>query len=399
MVGVSYVGDMGYVPAGYIDTMLDDLRTHGRKILAKAEAAARESGVDVKTLLIETKGGSIADAILGAARKVRADVIVLGTHGRRGLSRVLMGSDAEAVLREARIPVMLVRSPESSASTRPAKAASAPRASRTGAGETTKGRGRSASPQRSGPSMDRSTFLQEIDMPHAIRIHATGGPEVMAFEEVALGEPGPGRGARPPHGDRRQLHRHVPSQRAVPVAAAVRASGTEAAGVVEAVGPGVDWVRPGDRVAYCTGAARRVQHERIVPADRLVKLPDGIDDRPRPRMMLKGLTVQYLFRQTYPLKGGETILFHAAAGGVGLIACQWARALGVTMIGTVGSDEKAALAREQRLRAHHRLHARELRRAREGDHRRQGRAGRLRRRSARTRFRHRSTAWRRAACS
>jgi nucleotide-binding universal stress UspA family protein len=144
MAGVSYVGDIGYVPAGYIDTMLDDLRTHGRKILAKAEAVARESGVDVKTLLTESKGGSIADAILGAARKVRADVIVLGTHGRRGLSRVLMGSDAEAVLREARIPVMLVRSPESSASMRPAKAASTPRASRTGAGETTKGRGRSA---------------------------------------------------------------------------------------------------------------------------------------------------------------------------------------------------------------------------------------------------------------
>ena len=93
MVGVSYVGDIGYVPAGYIDTMLDDLRTHGRKILAKAEAVARESGVDVKTVLTESKGGSIADAILGAARKVRADVIVLGTHGRRGLSRVLMGSD------------------------------------------------------------------------------------------------------------------------------------------------------------------------------------------------------------------------------------------------------------------------------------------------------------------
>ena len=83
-----------------------------------------------------------------------------------------------------------------------------------------------------------------------------------------------------------------------------------------------------------------------MPADRLVKLPDGIDDRTAAAMMLKGLTVQYLLRQTFPLKGGETILFHAAAGGVGLIACQWARALGVTMIGTVGSDEKAALARE-----------------------------------------------------
>ena len=97
-------------------------------------------------------------------------------------------------------------------------------------------------------------------------------------------------------------------------------------------------------------------------------------------LMLKGLTVQYLFRQTYPLKGGETILFHAAAGGVGLIACQWARALGVTMIGTVGSDDKAALAKQAGCRARDRVHARELRRAREGDDRRQGRAGRLRRR-------------------
>ena len=85
--------------------------------------------------------------------------------------------------------------------------------------------------------------------------------------------------------------------------------------------------------------------ERVVPADRLVKMPEGIDDRTAATLMLKGLTVQYLFRQTYPLKAGETILFHAAAGGVGLIACQWARALGVTMIGTVGSDEKAALAK------------------------------------------------------
>ncbi len=99
-------------------------------------------------------------------------------------------------------------------------------------------------------------------------------------------------------------------------------------------------------MASGTGPLGAYSTERIVPADRLVKLPDGIDDRTAAAMMLKGLTVQYLLRQTYPLKGGETILFHAAAGGVGLIACQWARALGVTMIGTVGSDEKAALARE-----------------------------------------------------
>jgi len=121
--------------------------------------------------------------------------------------------------------------------------------------------------------------------------------------------------------------------------------GSEAAGVVEAVGSGVDWVRPGDRVAYCGGPPGAYSTERVMPADRLVKVPDGIDDVTAATLMLKGLTAQYLFRQTYPLKSGETILFHAAAGGVGLIACQWARALGVTMIGTVGSDEKAALAK------------------------------------------------------
>lgn len=120
MKSVSYIGDMGYVPAMYIDTLLEDLRVNGGKILAKAEAAARESGVAPKKLLVETKGGSVADAILAQARKVRADVIVLGTHGRRGLRRVVLGSDAEAVLRESRVPVMLVRTLARSAS--PARA-------------------------------------------------------------------------------------------------------------------------------------------------------------------------------------------------------------------------------------------------------------------------------------
>jgi len=120
--------------------------------------------------------------------------------------------------------------------------------------------------------------------------------------------------------------------------------GQEAAGVVEEVGAGVDYLRVGERVAY-TGLMGGYASERIVPADRMVKIPDGIEDVTAATLMLKGLTVQYLFRQTFPLKGGETILFHAAAGGVGLIACQWARALGVTMIGTVGSDAKADLAR------------------------------------------------------
>jgi nucleotide-binding universal stress UspA family protein len=112
MAGVSYVGDMGYVPTGYVDKLLDDLRANGRKVLTKAEALARAGGVDAKVLLVETKGRTIADVILAQARKVRADVIVLGTHGRRGLRRVVMGSDAEAVLRDARVPVLMVRSVE-----------------------------------------------------------------------------------------------------------------------------------------------------------------------------------------------------------------------------------------------------------------------------------------------
>jgi NADPH2:quinone reductase len=180
---------------------------------------------------------------------------------------------------------------------------------------------------------------------HAIRIHATGGPEVMQWEEVAVGEPGPGQ-ARVRHtaiGVNFIDTYHRGGLYPLPLPTGL---GNEAAGVVDAVGPGVDWIQPGDRVASGTGPLGAYSTARVVPADRLVKLPDHIDDRTAAAMMLKGLTVQYLLRQTVPLQGGETILFHAAAGGVGLIACQWARALGVTMIGTVGSDEKAALARE-----------------------------------------------------
>jgi NADPH2:quinone reductase len=150
-------------------------------------------------------------------------------------------------------------------------------------------------------------------------------------------------GLRPPHRGRGQLidtyHRSGLYKLALP-----SGLGSEGAGIVEAVGPGVDWVQPGDRVAYCGGPLGAYAESRVMPADRLVKLPDGVSDRAAAALMLKGLTVQYLFRQTHKLKAGDTILFHAAAGGVGLIACQWARALGVTMIGTVGSDEKAALA-------------------------------------------------------
>ena len=182
-------------------------------------------------------------------------------------------------------------------------------------------------------------------MPKAIRIHSTGGPEVLAWDDVTVGDPGPGEARL------RQTavgvnyidtyHRSGLYKLALP-----SGIGSEAAGVVEAVGGGVDWVKPGDRVAYCGGAPGSYAEARVMAADRLVKIPEGVSDRSAATLMLKGLTVQYLLRQTYKVKAGDTILFHAAAGGVGLIACQWARALGVTVIGTVGSAAKAALAKE-----------------------------------------------------
>lgn len=181
-------------------------------------------------------------------------------------------------------------------------------------------------------------------MPNAIRFHQTGGPEVLQWESVTVGEPGAGE-ARVRHtavGLNFIDTYHRSGLYKVPLPSGI---GLEAAGVVEAVGPGVTDVATGDRVAYCGGPPGAYSEVRVMPADKLVKLPDGVSDRAAAALMLKGLTVQYLFRQTFALKGGETILFHAAAGGVGLIACQWARALGVTMIGTVGSDEKAALAK------------------------------------------------------
>jgi NADPH2:quinone reductase len=181
-------------------------------------------------------------------------------------------------------------------------------------------------------------------MPNAIRFHKNGGPEVLQLENVEVGEPGAGE-ARVRHtaigvNYIETYHRSGLYKLALP-----SGLGTEGAGIVEAVGPGVTDVRSGDRVAYSSGPLGAYSEVRVMPADRLVKLPEGVSDKVAATLMLKGLTVQYLFRQTFPLKGGETILFHAAAGGIGLIACQWARALGVTMIGTVGSDEKAALAK------------------------------------------------------
>lgn len=181
-------------------------------------------------------------------------------------------------------------------------------------------------------------------MPNAIRIHRTGGPEVLEWEAAVVGEPGAGE-ARVRHtavGLNYIDTYHRSGLYKLPLPSGI---GSEAAGVVEAIGPGVTDLKPGDRIAYSGGPIGAYAEVRVIPADRLVKLPDGISDRAAATLMLKGLTVQYLLRQTYPVKAGETILLHAAAGGIGLIACQWARALGVTVIGTVGSDEKAALAK------------------------------------------------------
>jgi len=181
-------------------------------------------------------------------------------------------------------------------------------------------------------------------MAYAIRIRAHGGPEVLVAEDIVVGAPGPGEARI------RQTaiglnyidtyHRSGLYPLTMP-----SGIGLEGAGVVDAVGAGVDDLKAGDRVAYSGGPVGAYATERLMPADRLVKIPEGVDDVTAATLMLKGLTVQYLFRQTFRLQGGETILFHAAAGGVGLIACQWARALGVHMIGTVGSDAKAELAR------------------------------------------------------
>ena len=180
-------------------------------------------------------------------------------------------------------------------------------------------------------------------MPKAIRIHRTGGPEVMQWEEVEVGKPGQGQ-ARVRHtavGVNFVDTYHRSGLYPLPLPAGL---GSEGAGVVEAVGVGVTHVRPGDRVAYA-GVPGSYSEARVMAAERLVKLPEAISDRQAAAMMLKGMTVQYLIRRTFMVQPGDTVLFHAAAGGVGLIACQWLKALGVTVIGTVGSAEKAELAR------------------------------------------------------
>jgi NADPH2:quinone reductase len=181
-------------------------------------------------------------------------------------------------------------------------------------------------------------------MPHVMRIHEHGGPEKLKWEEIQVGEPGPGqvRVRNAAIGlnfiDCYQRSGLYP----MPMPFTL---GSEGAGVVEAVGPRVKELKAGDRVAY-SGPVGAYAEVLLRPADRLVKIPAGVDDRTAAAMMLKGLTAQYLCRRTYRVKKGDTVLVHAAAGGVGQILSQWCKALGATVIGTVGSDEKAALAKK-----------------------------------------------------
>ena len=180
-------------------------------------------------------------------------------------------------------------------------------------------------------------------MAKAIRVHQPGGPDAMRWEEVAVGEPGPGQV---------RLHQTAVGLNFIDVYHRTGlypqplpfTPGVEGAGVIERVGPGVEGLKPGDRVAYA-GAIGGYAEERLIAADRLVHLPDDISDEQAAAMMLQGMTVDMLIRSVRPLKAGDTILVHAAAGGVGLILCQWASALGATVIGTVSSEEKAELAR------------------------------------------------------
>jgi NADPH:quinone reductase len=180
----------------------------------------------------------------------------------------------------------------------------------------------------------------------AVRVHKAGGPEVLIFEEIEVPAPGPGqirikqRACGINFIDTYFRQGMYPSPVGLPFVA-----GNEGAGDVVAVGPGVTDIKVGDRVAYVTGLGGYAA-ERVLPADRAVKLPDGISYEQAAGMMLKGMTVQYLINRTFKVGKGTTILMHAAAGGVGLILCQWANHLGATVIGTVGSKEKAELAKK-----------------------------------------------------
>ena len=180
-------------------------------------------------------------------------------------------------------------------------------------------------------------------MVHAIRVHQAGGPEVLGWEDVELGEPGPGEVRIRQHAVGLNYidvyHRTGLYPQQTPFT-----PGVEGAGTVEALGPGVTALSVGDRVAYA-GPIGSYSEERLIDADRLVRLPDAISFDQAAAMMLQGMTVRMLLRAVHRVEAGETILVHAAAGGVGLIMCQWAKALGATVIGTVSTDEKAELAR------------------------------------------------------
>jgi NADPH2:quinone reductase len=177
-----------------------------------------------------------------------------------------------------------------------------------------------------------------------IRIHTPGGPENLVWEDVPVGDPGPGEIRLKQHavGLNYIDVYHRTGLYPMPLPAAI---GMEGAGVVEAVGPGVTALAVGDRVAYASPPVGAYAEARLIPADRVVKLPASIDFDTGAAMMLQGMTVEYLIRRTFPVQKGQTVLFHAAAGGVGLIAVQWLKQIGATVIGTVGSEEKAAIAK------------------------------------------------------
>ena len=182
-------------------------------------------------------------------------------------------------------------------------------------------------------------------MAHAIRFEKPGGPEALSWQQVEVGKPGQGqvRLRQTAIGLNYIDTYHRSGLYQLPMPSGL---GSEGAGIVEEVGTGVAGLKSGDRVAYAGGPIGAYADERVMPADRLVPVPDGITDQQAAAMMLKGMTAWYLIRRTHPVKRGESILIHAAAGGVGLIVCQWAKHLGATVIGTVGDEEKAALAKQ-----------------------------------------------------
>ncbi|GLQ04942.1 quinone oxidoreductase family protein [Sneathiella chinensis] len=182
-------------------------------------------------------------------------------------------------------------------------------------------------------------------MTKAIVLQEPGGPEVMKWQDVEVGKPGPGE-VRVRHNAVGLNFIDVYFRTGLYPSTFPTSIGMEAAGVIEELGDGVSGLSVGDRVAYAGRPIGAYAEARVMPADILIKLPDSIDDETAAAMMLQGMTAEYLLQRTFKVKAGDTILFHAAAGGVGLLACQWAKHIGATIIGTVGSEEKAELARQ-----------------------------------------------------